>query len=71
MKLVKNARRIATRAHSMWAQYLGLACLIAPEAIYVLAGVDTNPKIWWIAGLGLLIYGIGGRLIDQGVARDD
>ena len=69
MKLVKDAGRIATRAHSMWANYLGILCLIAPEAIYLAFERDTNPRLWWIAGIVLIVYGIIGRLKDQGITR--
>lgn len=67
MKLVPNAKRIALRSHSMWANYLGILCLVAPELIFWLRGVDTNPRWWWIAGLALIVYGIIGRLKDQGI----
>jgi GH24 family phage-related lysozyme (muramidase) len=53
----------------MWANYLGIAALIAPEAIYALWQIDTNPRLWWILGLGLILLGILGRLIDQGMTR--
>lgn len=67
MKLVPNAKRIAMRAHSMWATYLGIICLLAPDVIYLMAERDTNPRIWAIAGLLLLVYGALGRIKDQGI----
>jgi GH24 family phage-related lysozyme (muramidase) len=67
MKFVPNARRIALRSYSMRANYLGIVCLIAPELIYWIAGIDTNPRIWWVAGLALIIGGIFGRVIAQGI----
>ena len=70
MKLIPNARQIAWRAYSMWANYLGILCLIAPEVIYLAFERDTNPRLWWLLGLGLIIAGAVGRLLDQGV-RDD
>lgn len=69
MKLVENSRRIALRSYSMWANYLGIAVLLAPEVIYAVWGIDTNPRIWWIMGVGLIVFGIIGRLIHQGIAR--
>ena len=48
MKLVKNWRDIACRAHSMWAFYLSVVALIAPDAIYLAVGIDTSPRLWWI-----------------------
>lgn len=68
MKLVPNAGRIAARSHSMWANYLGILSLIMPDLIYLLSGEDTNPHFWFWLGLGLIVYGIFGRLIDQGIA---
>lgn len=67
MKLVKNARQVAWRTYSMWANYLGIAALIAPEAIYLIWQIDTNPRLWWVLGIGLIVFGIVGRLIDQGM----
>ena len=70
MRLVSNSGRIARKAISMWMNYLGIACLVAPEAIYYFFERDTNPRIWWLLGLGLIIGSIVGRLIDQGIDRD-
>ncbi|WP_322889299.1 MULTISPECIES: lysozyme [unclassified Yoonia] len=70
MKLVKNWRDIACRAHSMWAFYLSVVALIAPDAIYLAVGIDTSPRLWWILALALLIYGICGRLKDQAIDTD-
>lgn len=68
-KPVPNAKRIALRSYSMWANYAGIASLIAPEVIYAVWTVDTNPRIWWVLGLGLILAGIVGRLVDQGMTR--
>lgn len=67
MRLVPNAGNIALRSFSMWANYLGILVLIMPEILYVLFERDTNPRIWFFAGLGLIVAGIVGRLIDQGL----
>lgn len=65
MNLVPDWRVIARRAHSMWAQYLAVLCLIAPDLIYLLAARDTNPRLWWCLALVLSLYGLFGRLIRQ------
>lgn len=65
MRLVPNAKRIAWKAYSMWANYLGIAALVLPELLFVLAGIDTNPAIWFFLGLSLIILGIVGRIVDQ------
>jgi GH24 family phage-related lysozyme (muramidase) len=67
MKLIKNWRDVARRAHSMWALYLSAVCLVAPDLIFYFAGIDTSPRLWWVLALALLIYGIWGRLKDQGI----
>lgn len=69
MTLVPNAKRIALKAHSMWANYLGIACLVIPELLFVTTGRDLNPRWLWIVGILLILYGIGGRLKDQGISR--
>lgn len=67
MRLIPNAGAVARRAFSMWCNYLGILCLILPELIYAVAEIDTNPRIWFWAGLGLIVAGIIGRITDQGI----
>jgi lysozyme len=68
MKLIKNARRVALRSHSMWAGYLGLAVLVAPEVLYAALGYDVaSPRLWWGMGVLLVTYGLLGRVKDQGI----
>lgn len=69
-KAVRNAKRIALKSYSMRANYLGAAALLAPEAIYYLWQIDTNPRFWWFIGLGLIIAGAAGRLISQDIDDD-
>lgn len=69
MKLIANWKSVAKTAHSMWAFYASLFCLLLPEVIFWGFDVDTNPRIWWVLGVALLIYGIIGRLWDQGIDR--
>lgn len=67
MKLIPNWRRVALRSHSMWSGYLGLAALVAPEALYGLLGHDVaSPRLWWLLGVLLVAYGLLGRVKDQG-----
>jgi len=66
---VRDAKRIALKSYSMWANYLGIAALIAPEVIYYLWQIDTNPRFWWVLGLGLILFGIVGRLIHQNITN--
>lgn len=70
MRLIPNAAHIARRAHSMWANYLGILCLLVPEIVYLVSERDTNPRLWWALGLALLIYGTVGRLFRQGIDHD-
>lgn len=65
MKMIPNARRVALRSYSQWSQYLGLVCLILPEVLYWRWQIDTDPRIWWFSGVGLVIFGMVGRLIEQ------
>ena len=70
MKLIHNAKQVALRSHSMWAQYLALICLIAPEAAYIALGYDVaSPRLWWGLGVALSIYGVVGRIKDQGLTK--
>lgn len=69
MKLIPNWKSVAKTAHSMWAFYASLICLIVPEIIFWLFDTDTHPRIWWAAGILLLFYGVVGRIVDQGIDR--
>lgn len=63
--MIDNARKIALTSYSVWANYLGLAALVAPEAIYWKWGIDTNPHVWWSMGVFLILAGTVGRFIAQ------
>ena len=69
MHLVPNARAVAMRSYSMWANYLGIVAILAPDAIYLATERDTNPHMWLFIGLGLILAGIVGRMVSQGIAR--
>ena len=69
MKLVPNAKKILLRAYSSWANYLGIVAILAPDAIYLATERDTNPHMWLFIGLGLILAGIVGRMVSQGIAR--
>lgn len=70
MKLIQNWRAVALRSHSMWAQYLSLICLIVPEVAFVTLGYDVaSPRLWWVLAVVFAIYGIIGRIKDQGLAK--
>ncbi len=70
MKLVSNWKDIAARAHSMWAFYLGLLLWHLPDLIYKSIGIDTDPRLWTLFGTGAIVWGILGRLLDQGIDRN-
>jgi lysozyme len=69
MKLIPHAKTVAWRSFSMWANYLGVLCLIAPELIFWLFERDTNPRIWWLSGLILIVLGMIGRMVNQTTDR--
>lgn len=69
MKLIPDAKTVALKSYSMWANYCGIAAILAPDAIYLSTGRDTNPHMWLAIGLGLIIAGIAGRIVSQGIAR--
>lgn len=65
MKMVSDWRRVVAVSWSFWAQALGLAAMIVPELIYIWAGIDLDPRTLWLVGVGLLLVGMAGRLIEQ------
>jgi len=68
MKLVHNWKSIALKSHAMWSQYLGIATILAPEFLYWKYGyIVADPYVTTYVGLGLIVYGMLGRLKDQGI----
>lgn len=66
-ELIEEWKGVLKRSHSMWSQYAALFVLLLPELLFWLYGVDTNPRIFWLAGVGLVAYGIVGRIKKQGI----
>lgn len=64
-ELVEDWQDILKRGHSNWAQYLTLASLLIPEFLYRVFDRDTNPQFWWWLAIGLVAYGIFGRVVKQ------
>lgn len=65
MHIISDARRVLILSYSFWAQVLGLAALIVPELAFGLWGIETDPYVLWWIGVGLLAFGIVGRLVVQ------
>lgn len=66
LRLVPGWRRVMRRSISMWAAYLSLAILVAPEIMF-LFGIETSPYVAWVLALVVVVGGnIVGRIIDQG-----
>jgi len=72
MKLVHNWKKILLKSYSMWAAYLGIALLLIPEVFYLTQGYQLlSPYLSGYGGFALLVVGVFGRIIDQGIASDD
>lgn len=67
MRLISNWKEVAVKSHSMWSQFLGLGALITPEVLWYWWQLDTNPLLWFFGGLALIVYGMIGRLVAQGI----
>lgn len=65
MRLVPDWRRVALLSLSFWMQVAGLAVMVLPELWYGITGQDYDPNVAWWLGVGLLVAGLGGRLIEQ------
>lgn len=50
---------------SFWMQVAGIMALVVPEVVYAQTGIDTNPKVRFWVGIGLLTAGLLGRVIVQ------
>lgn len=68
MKLIPNWKQITFRAWSMLAQWAGLVVLILPEVLFLVLGYDVaSPRFWWGVAFTLILGGMVGRVIDQGI----
>lgn len=61
----KNWKFLTLGSYTAWAFYALALITLAPDLIYLLAGVDTNPAIWSALQLWVIILGILGRLVMQ------
>ena len=63
--LVKDWKKIITKAYSVYA-LVGIAIVTAaPDLIYKFFERDTNPAVWAYLLYFFVIFGLAGRLIDQ------
>ena len=63
--IIKDWKRVAKAAYSVWFAIAALALLHASDLIYVVFGIDTNPKAWtWIL-TWFLVAVIVSRFIPQ------
>ncbi|GLS87677.1 hypothetical protein GCM10010873_26510 [Cypionkella aquatica] len=65
MRMIDGAGRVMILAYSFWAQVLGLAALILPELAFGIWGYEADPYVMWWIGVGLLLFGIIGRMTVQ------
>lgn len=68
MKVVQDWKRILLFSISQWMQYAGLIALVVPEFRYYVTGQDYNPVLFWWVSVLLLVAGLIGRLVKQGVS---
>jgi hypothetical protein len=47
--------------------YLLAALIVWPDLIYRIAGLDFSPALYWSLFVLIVLYGISGRLMDQGI----
>jgi GH24 family phage-related lysozyme (muramidase) len=63
--LDKNWKGIALRSYTAWAFYALAAVTLAPDLIFLVAQVDTNPAMWSMLQIWIVVLGIAGRLVLQ------
>jgi len=63
--LDKNWKGIALRSYTAWAFYALAAVTLAPDLIFLVAQVDTNPAMWSMLQIWIVVLGIVGRLVLQ------
>lgn len=57
--------RILRLSYTAWAFYILALLTIAPDAIFSLTGIDTNPLVWGWLQIGAVLFGLIGRIIEQ------
>ncbi len=61
----KNWRSIVLRSYTVLAFYMLAVVTLAPDAIYWLTERDTNPAMWTVLQIWIVVLGVLGRLILQ------
>ena len=61
----QNWREIIARSYSAWAFYALAVITLMPDLIYMIAEIDTNPVVWSVLQIWVIILGIFGRLALQ------
>lgn len=62
----KKWKFILGKSYTAWAFYALAAVTLMPDLIYVATGIDTNPQVWSVLQLWVIVLGIVGRLVIQG-----
>lgn len=60
-----NWRADLLRAYSAWAFYALALITLAPDFIYLAFEIDTNPAVWSVLQLWVIVLGIAGRVVLQ------
>lgn len=63
---VKDWKMLTLISYTAWAFYALVFVTIAPDVIYSLFGIDTNPVIWGRLSVMICVLGLVGRLLEQG-----
>lgn len=61
----KNWKGIALLTYTAWAFYALAAVTVAPDLIFLVFEVDTNPAMWSMLQIWIVVLGIIGRLVMQ------
>ncbi|RWC25927.1 MAG: hypothetical protein EOS27_27125 [Mesorhizobium sp.] len=67
-RLVTDWRRVVLLSLSFWMMVAGLAVLVLPELWFRWTGRDYDPNVAWWLGALLLVAGLCGRLLEQGLS---
>lgn len=63
--LAHNWKNLALKSYTAWAFYALVLITIAPDIIYNIFGIDTNPFVWGSLQILVCLAGLAGRLILQ------
>lgn len=63
--IVNDWRNLTLKSYTAWAFYILVAITLAPDILYAIFEIDTNPLVWGRLQIAVCVLGLVGRLVLQ------